>query len=47
MPILSCKSRIASLFLFRQHLPNLKSPYAYTIIIIESEDLGKLSDDVY
>lgn len=38
---------MAFFFLVRQHLPNLKTLYAYAIIIIESEGLGKESDDAY
>lgn len=34
-------------FLFRQQLQDLKAPYAYAVIIITSEGLGKESDDVY
>lgn len=47
MPKLRCKSKWHVFFLFRQHLPNLKTFTAYAIIIIESEGLGKESDDVY
>lgn len=34
-------------FTIQAAFTNLKAPYAYAIIIIESEGLGKLSDDVY